>query len=66
MFTDKDREKFDKALETMAKIGEKVGIHINKKGSWVLRTMIIGGSLLVFGLLIFIWSMLRKSIGEKD
>lgn len=66
MFTDKDRQRFDKTIDNLINFGEKVGLHINKKSTWVIKTVIIGGAVLLFGGLFFLWAILRKSVGEKD
>ena len=65
MFSDEDRKKFDKAMDSISRFGGKIGIHINKKSSWVLKTLIISTAVLIFGFIILLWSILRKSVEKQ-
>lgn len=65
MFTDKDKKNFNRSIDVLASIGEKIGTQINKRGIWVFKTVIIGLAILTFGFSFLIGSIIKKSLGMK-
>lgn len=65
MFTEKDRQRCDSALERAVKIGEKIGdfIHVNAKG--LIRILIIVISILLLGGVYMFVAVLKRSFGKK-
>ena len=66
MFTSEDKNKVEKVFERLIDFGEKIGLSINRKGSWIVKTIVIGAVILVFGSLFFIWTLLKKSVQKED
>ena len=66
MFTDKDNKKYDDVMDSIESFGEKIGNKINKSGSWVLKILIISLSIIFIGGIIFIGTIIRRSVGKKE
>jgi len=64
MFTSEDKNKVEKVFERLMGLGEKIGLSINKKSSWIIKTAAIGIVILIFGSLFFIWTLLKKSVNR--
>jgi hypothetical protein len=66
MFTEADRKRCDSGLDKAIRVGEKIGdfIHVNAKG--LLRALIIGGVVILFGGLFLLITLLKRSFGQKN
>lgn len=66
MFTEKDRQTFDKAFDKCTHVGEKIGdfIHVNAKG--LIRILIIIVTVLLLGGFYMLITLLKRSFGKKD
>lgn len=65
MFTSRDKQKYDEALDSFDDIGSRIGTKINKGWSWTLRAISLGTLVLIMGSLVFVASLAKKSIGRK-
>ena len=65
MFTPKDRLRYESAIDKAARIGEGIGdfIHVNAKG--IVRVFLVVGAILLFGGLIFLGTLLKRTLGKK-
>lgn len=66
MFTNKDRVKYDSIMDAIEAFGEKVGNKINKKGSWVIKALIMSASIVLLGGIILIITVIKKAFGSKS
>lgn len=65
MFTSRDKQKYDEALDSFDDMGSRIGTKINKGWSWTLRAVSIGILVLITGSFVFLASLAKKSIGRK-
>ena len=66
MFTSKDKVKYENTMDAFEAFGERIGGMINKKGAWVIKALIMSGFIAIFGVIILISAIARKSVGAKD
>lgn len=66
MFTSKDKVKYEDIMDAIEVFGENIGNRINKKGAWVIKALIMGGFIAIFGAIILISAIVRKSVNIKD
>jgi len=66
MFTEKDRQMFDKTFDKFTHIGEKIGdfIHVNARG--IIRILIIVVTVILMGSFYLLITLLRRSFGKKN
>lgn len=53
---------FEETLDKIESIASSIGAKINKKGSWVIKAGLVTVSIIFIGGIIFIWTILKKSI----
>jgi len=66
MFTNKDKQNYDHIMESIESMGEGIGMKIHKGGSKVIRYIVMGSLVLIFGVIVFMGSMLKRAVGSKE
>lgn len=66
MFNRKDQKKFDDTMDYVEDFGDRIGNLIHKKGSWIIKSIVITLAIIFVGGGILVTTIIRKSAGVKE
>jgi hypothetical protein len=65
IFEANDKAFFEDSLDKIAKLGEFIGLKINKNSKIVIRSVALFLALLTFGIALFLGSLVKNSFNKK-
>lgn len=65
MFTNKDQETYDHILDSIENMGEGIGMKVHRGGSRILKYVVMGSLVFIFGVIVFVTAMIKRAIGSK-
>jgi hypothetical protein len=60
-----DKSFFEGAIDKIQNIGESLGVKINVKSRWILKTGLIIISIVFIGIFIFLGALIKNSFRKK-
>jgi hypothetical protein len=62
----KEQAKFNRIMDGIDSVGEKIGIKINKRATWISRSLVFGFFVVVIGIVCFLGALVKNMLGRKD